>query len=418
MKTQRTKDIGMRDATMLDNGVVRVVIDDKGAMVPELSIGRAGNGRLNAHWTPHFRGNAGPFNSDVHTDFWNVELLYEIAGNFPCMPNFGGPTTVDGLELPPHGITANAGWTAKSWGTLQEPAAAYLVSSVEPSGRYQSLPLRYTKYDVLLAGHPVHYTYMEIFNMGSKAVRITAAWHNNVGAPFLSAGCRIDASADRFTTISSGGEFDTTARLAPDTDFDSLEKAPLQAGSTVDLRRVPGMIGYTDFITGAVPESAQIGWSSVVNPVIGAAYLTFFRGPAAARDDEVSLHFNDFWMQYGGRPYTPWASQNGGTDVTFCLGTENATGSYANGLAYSRAHPELLGRPTTVELGAGETKGHLYGTAFFPYEGTLDQGVSEVSWSAEGLAIRGRETKDTISVAADPEFDTVCSIAEQVGHAK
>ncbi|GAB1483790.1 hypothetical protein MASR2M78_26060 [Treponema sp.] len=76
---KRIKELGNRDASLLDNGLMRVVIADKGGMVSELST-RCESGFINAHWVPHFRANADEtFSSKKHGPFWKADLLYNMA---------------------------------------------------------------------------------------------------------------------------------------------------------------------------------------------------------------------------------------------------------------------------------------------------------------------------------------------------
>jgi hypothetical protein len=170
------------------------------------------------------------------------------------------------------------------------------------------------------------------------------------------------------------------------------------------------MIGYTDFATGAVPSDARLGWSSLVNPALGMAYITFFTGPAAAADDDFLLRFNEFWMQYGGRPFTPWAPYDGCDDLTYCLGTENAASAYAYGLDFSRKTKELLGAPTTVTIPAGGVKVLRYGTLFDEYQGAaLSGGVDSVegggsSRDSRGSQLVAKSGSGHIQFNADTEF--------------
>lgn len=413
LKTGRVKDIGGREATMLSNGETQLVICENGGMVSELSC-RRGDGRTNAHWTPHFRSNSGaPYSPDAQQGFWPVKLLYDLAGNFPCVPSFGPPNDAYGISHAAHGATANGNWTSVDHG-VYEDRAVYLKSTLS-GAEHQSLPLDYTKYDILVAGQPVHYAILDVANRGSEDLSISAAWHNTVGPPFLSAGCLIDACAAEFATAPAPSEFDDTGRLEIGAVFADLRKAPLRSGGTVDLREIPGMIGYTDFATGAVPVDSDLGWSSVTSPILGMAYLTLFKGPAAAGEKDINLNFNEFWMQYGGRRFPPWAAYEGATDNTFCLGTENATSAYANGLAFSLEHTEVLGRPTTITIRAGQTRRLAYGTAFFSYpDGVLDRGVGSLEWTENGLAIAARGGGSHTMTAAT-EFTDVEGIADGIG---
>ncbi len=410
MEAKRIKDIGNRDASQLTNEQVRVVIDDQGGMVPELSLRRE-NGYLNTHWIPYFRGNSGEaYHERKHKTFWAGALLYEIAGNFPCLPAFGVPSKVYGAELDVHGTTAHGKWKPETHGTL-EGRAVYSISTLVGAVK----GLSYRKYDLLLSGHPVHYSALKVRNGGSRSYRINAAWHNTIAPPFLEKGCLIDVSADRFATVPSPSEFDDTGRLERGMEFEDIRRAPMRNGSTLDARVVPGMVGYTDFITGAIPREATIGWSSVVNPNLEAVYVSFFKGPKSAAGSDIILSFNDLWMQYGGRKFTPWALTQGGTDQTFCLGVENSVAAFANGLEYSLANPTLLDRPTTVEIPAGSERILYYGSLAATYEENLGSGILRVESAGDRIVLTGRDNGGSQSYAADPGFSEIAKIVEELG---
>ena len=398
LRADRVTELGGRDATVLEHDRIRVMIDDIGGMVPELSYVR-GKKRLNAHWLPWFRSNSGkPFGA-AEERFWKANLLYHVAGNFPCAPNFGGDADLDGMVLPPHGWTANMAWNFRGSGSDDE--AAWAVSTLESPE--PAMPLSFKKIDAVVRNHAVHYTSLVIANRGGEDIELCAAWHNTVGAPFLQNGCGISGAADRWITAPGGGEFDATARLAFDAEFASLNAAPLAAGGTADISLVPGPIGYTDFVCGAIPASASLGWSALTNPHLKMAYVCFFTGAAAAAEDDIILRFNDLWMQYGGRFYTPWAPAEGATDLSYCLGTENSVSGYALGLRTAREQKELLGAPTTARVPAGKSRVLRYGTLFAPYEGSsLDHGIGFVEAGNGSLSLAGKNGAD--SFAADPAF--------------
>jgi hypothetical protein len=414
LNAKRIKEIGNRDATRLTNGLVRVVVDDKGGMIPELSYWRE-NGYLNTHWLPHFRSNSGrAYSKTIDSGYWGSELLYEIAGNFPCVPNFGLPGKANGVEYPQHGTTSNNKWKLLKSGVLAH-RAAFAVSTLKGE---RTNEFTYKKYDILLEGHPVHYAVLKIRSHFQKAARITAAWHNTLGSPFLEKGCLIDVSASRFATVPSPSEFDTGSRLAIGTEFTSLSRAPFRNGKHGDIRLVPGMIGYSDFCTGPVPRTAHLGWSSVVNPSLKSIYLCYFKGPAAAGKSDLILYFNDLWMQYGGRKFTPWASSAEGSDMTFCLGTENSVGAFANGIQYSLAHPELLGSPTSVEILPGEEQTLYYASLAAGYSAAkLQNGVAKVEIDKGSIAVVGRPGSGsaTQKIKADPSFAEIEHIVSELG---
>ncbi len=375
MTINEVRENGGRKAILMSNDRFRTVIDYDKGMVPELSA-RRGSGWINSHWSPWFRSNSGErWNASRHSDFWKVPLLYDIAGNFPCIPNFGPDHEVNGRLLPPHGITAAETWTHAEASVAAIGSAAVFKTSLKSSLH----PFEYRKTDLAAEDHNVLYTALDILNTGTDPEPYNYAWHNTVGAPYLESGCIIDNSAEAFAVPPEGGEFDHTGRLAFGAETDSLKKVPLRNGGTADLREVPGITGYTDFISGAVPGSSHLAWSSVVNPSLKMVYLSFFTGPAAAGKGELPLYFHDLWMNYGGRSYRPWAAEDGATDMTFCLGAENATGWFANGLKSSIEHPVLMGNPTHQVLEPADSRRLYYGTFFGTYEGgSLDSGVKNI----------------------------------------
>jgi hypothetical protein len=418
----RVSELGRREATVLEHGDIRVMIDDQGGMIPEFScIG--GNHRINAHWLPWFRANSGRAYKDAdHGSFWKANLLYHLAGSFPCIPNFGPGHIIDGVNMPVHGWTANLSWKFLDSGVHEESGGAWALSAME--GPDKAMPLSFRKIDAILPDQAVHYAAIRVQNKGDRDIEICAGWHNTLGAPFLHPGCRISGAAKTWTTPPLGGEFDTTTRLVLGREFDSLEGAPLAQGGKVDISQVPGLLGFTDFVTGVIPPSAKLGWSALVNPALKLAYVCFFTGPGSAAEDDIILRFNDLWMQYGGRPFTPWAPYEGGTDLAYCLGTENAAAAYAYGLEYSRQVKQVLDAPATVLIPAHGARTLRYGVLFAPYEGAvLDQGIRTVeagdgrtgraegkSGGAGGSHLICSGTKEFWSFAADPAFTVLKQI--------
>ena len=377
-----------RHATILSNESLRTVLEDRGGMVLEMSNVSETGGRINAHPLYPFRGREATVALDRNGDFWhNTNLLYFLGGNFFCFPNFGPDHVVDSVSHEPHGWTANEVWSVVKYGTDAEIGANWLLSTMHRGDA--AYPFEAWKIDFVLPGHPVLYSSITVKNTGSGPLVANAAWHNTVGSPFLESGCVIDLSADRFMTVPEGSEFDRTGRLAFGKEFDDLEKAPLRKEGTCDLSEVPGMIGHTDFITGKVPDSARLGWSSVINPRLKMVYFTFFPGPAAVESNEIPLRFNNLWMQYGGRPFTPWALYEGGTDQTFCLGVENSIGYFANGLGQSMAEASLFDAPTTITIPPGESRVQRCGTAFTGYEnGKMSAGIQSIEQVVEGVVLK------------------------------
>jgi hypothetical protein len=411
MQARPVVESGFRDAVALENDIFRVVVDLEGGMVPELSR-KCGRFFLNAHWIPWFRGMTPVSvtkNGEFRALFQKGPLLERIAGNFPCVPSFGGGAPVKGVEIPAHGWTANDRWDLVQVETDEKNGyVSARFRMVSPSDR---MKLALEKTDLVFVRESVHYTILKIKNSGTEAVSINAAWHNTIGFPFLTKNCKISASADRWSVPPLGGEFDTTGRLAIGKEFANLREAPTRTGATADLSGVPGMIGYTDFVTGAVPKGAPLGWSACVNSDLSLAYVIWFPGPEAVPEDEIGLCFNNFWMQYGGRPYEPWAMYEGASDQTFCLGMENSLGAWANGLADSIARKELLGRPTTLLLRPGEAKTLLYATGLFDLGGQApDAPVSQIESSSDSLRLKF--DNGVVEVQADGTLERLRRVAK------
>jgi hypothetical protein len=390
LSADRINDRG-REAACIRNGLVSAVIDARGGMMPEFGLVR-GKGLLNAHWIPDFRSNSGePWIEAKHAGFWKAKLLYNLAGDFPCCPNFGPPCTVDGVQLPPHGWTANEDWKIEGTGVDEEARAAWAAFSL--ASAVPSMPLSFRKLDMVFEGSSSYISVLDIKNHGPRPLSVNVARHNTLGAPFLQAEGRISLGADLLVTAPEGTEFDSTGRLARGVEFGSLDQAPLRDGGTADLSHIPGIIGYTDFVTGRVPKKAELGWICTTSPSLGLAYVCFFPGEKALPAGEISLGFNDLWMQYGGRAFTPWAAAEGHSDRSFCLGVENATGAYANGLEYSRAHPEILGNATIVEIPANGTRRLCYGAALLETGKALAaEGIAKIEVDGAALVLKGKRS--------------------------
>jgi hypothetical protein len=399
IEARRVEYMGKR-AVVLGNEVVRTVVEAAGGMVPEFGV-RRGAAVLNAHWIPDFRDVSGtPFSEAAHGAYWKVKLLHMLAGDFPCSPSFGPPCELDGIAHPAHGWAANEEWTILGVGVDETARAAWARTSLRSPA--PSMPLTWDKTDFVLAGQPAYFSFIRVRNAGAAPVTINLVRHNTLGAPFLAAGCRISECARRFMVAPAGLEFDPTGRLSQGAEFTSLAAAPLRAGGTADLTEVPGMIGYTDMVVGAVPEELALGWSCVVNPVLKLAYICFFPGMVGLPEGEIAASFNELWFQYGGRAFPPWSFDEGGADRTFCLGTENGTSSFPAGLGYARANPRLLGRSTLIDVPGHGSRTLAYGTALVALgDALVQQGITAVEAEPGAMVLKGTRAHERAAVGAD-----------------
>ena len=380
---------------LMGNGSMGLALEPKGCMTP-LFGGCRGNELVNAHWRPAF---ACPDSEERAQG-----LLGHISGEFPCCPEFGPGSTVRGTSIPAHGWTANEEWSVGNLDIDNEAGIATCVLSLESPA--PELPLSWTRRVCVLSGQSAYYSVLSIRNRGADALSVNLGHHNVVGKPFLEPGCRISLAADKFMVAPEGTEFDATGRLVMGAEFENLAAAPLRTGGSADLSLVPGIVGRTDFVTGAISDDLSLGWSCVTNPRLGIAYISFFPGAKGLPEGEVALSFNDLWMQYGGRRFKPWAPRDGAEDLTFCLGAENATGAFANGLAYSLEHPELLGLPTTVEIPARGERRLCYGTAMVGLKpDLLGEGVTTIEAEGSSLVVKAKKAYQRLDL--DGSFERI-----------
>ncbi len=378
-----------RMASVISNDTIKAVIEDQGSIVLELSNLTNNGGRVNAHPLPYFRGTQHFFDKEYNQAFWqNRPLLYYLGGNFFCFPNYGPAQQVGEVYHPEHGFAATEMWSVQKYGTDGETGANWILfKMVSPNEDY---PFVAFKIEMMLPSHPVLYSSVIIKNLGSKDIIANSGWHNSVGSPFLETGSIIDLSADYYSVSPLERSLEQVGRLKPSAEFDDLSKAPLRNGQLIDLKVVPSVTGTTDFVTGKIPDDAKLGYASVLNPRMKMVYFTFFTGPAASTDeDEIILNFNNLSMQYGGRPFTPYALYDGGTDYSFSVGLQDATGYYNLGLKESLGNPTLFGKETTITIKPQQTRTLRYGTAFTSYENPkMDGGIQEVEQVVEGLVLK------------------------------
>jgi hypothetical protein len=377
-----------RSASLISNDLLRVIIEDQGASVIELSSLNSLGGRINAHPLHYFRGHKELFEEENNQEFWqNRPLLYYLGGSFFCFPNFGPPHQVGNISHQEHGWSATSRWVCLKYRTDAELGANWLLYKLVNDE--ESYPFVAYQIVMMLPGHPVLYSSTTIKNLGSKDLVANGGWHNNLGCPFLETESVVDLSAKEFVVNPFDRQFDLIGRLEAGAEFDDLSKAPLKEGGTCDLRVIPGLIGATDFVSGKIASDAKLGWASVINPRLKMVYFSFFNGPDAASEDDIILNFNNLSMHYGGRPFTPWAMYDGGTDQALVLGLHNSTGFFNNGLAHSLKNPTILDAPTTFVVPVGQQRTLRYASAFANYENVkMGSGVNSVEQVVEGVVLK------------------------------
>lgn len=400
-----------RNATVLSNDLVRVVLEDQGGMELELSSVAPNGGRINAHLLPYYRGTGTSVFSDENREFWkNSPHLYHQAGSYFSFPNYGPPTSQEDNTLQGQGgFTPSAYWMVERYGTDPEFGGVWLMSLVR--NRKEKWQVR--KIDMLLPNQPVHYTACVITNNSGADMTANATWSNELGAPFFESGCVLNACAQSWISSPAGQIQGSVSRLQPNTQFDDWKKAPLLGGGTVDLTEVPSPIGKTDFISGLVPRSSNLGWSSVINPRQQMIYFTFFPGPNALGPDDIPVNFNNFLFEYGGRIEPPWAFYAGGMSQQYSINCGSGTNRLYRGTENLSPNDTLLGVPTTVTIKDGETKTLYYAKAFCPYDNTRIGGnFYNVEQVVEGLVLK--RTKSWAFIPADSTFHSLRRLTKRL----
>jgi hypothetical protein len=399
-----------RNATVLTNDLVRVMIEDQGGMTLELSAIAPQGGRLNAHLIPHYRGTGTSVFSDENPEYWrNSPYLYQKGGSYFSFPNYGRAFETEQGSQEQSGFTASAYWMVERYGTDPQFGGVWLMSLV----RNRKAHYQVRKLDLLLPNQPVHYTAVFITNNGQEDLVGNAAWNNEVGPPFLESGCVLNASAEHWITAAQGQIDVCASRLPSQTQFEDWRKAPSKEGGIIDLSEVPPPIGKTDMISGVVPRSAHLGWSSVINPRQQMVYFTFFPGPAALDEDMLPINFNNFLFEYGGRCETPWAFYRGGMSQQYSLNCGSGTNNLYAGLQGAQNTDAILGAETTVTIKTGETRSLYYATAFAPYDNNRIGGnFYTVEQVVEGLVLK--RTKSYAFIPADSTFHSLKALAKRL----
>lgn len=355
-----------QDGVWLKNDETRLFIQAFGGMTPEFSRkmrSQTGDYWLNAHWMPHFKA---PFSGRMDNDdpeqraYWQVELLRQAAGTFPCAPAFGPGTD----NIPTHGDTANNVWSLASARLVDSGGESYAKAVWHLAGEFEQL--KYQKTDYLRQGDSSHYMVMTVENNHDYAVPINMAWHTTLGSPFVERGCWLLDNCQQYQVCPQGTEFDTTASLELGARFESLSDIPTRTGGKSDLSLMPGYNGHAEFISG-VSSSRQLLWSACYNPYYNLVYVSVI--PLAQLEGQVSPSFMNYWIHSGGREMMPWADYDGGCDRNYALGLECAIGGSCKGYEWSRENPQFLNKPTYFELAGNSTASFVCINSFFSPEG-------------------------------------------------
>ena len=298
-------------------------------------------------------------------------VLNSLRGDFFCMPFGGNADTVDGEKHPPHGEIAGSKWKA---------------ISVEDVGDVTTLTLEFetqirkgtvTKQLSLVKGHNVVYSKHTIEGF---AGRVPLGHHSTLAMPEKEGSVHLASSKIRFGMTCPGvfsdpkkGEYQA---LLPGVQWTDLTKVPVlaQDAPDADLSKLPARYGYADLVQLVNdPAGDQPAWMTAT--FTDAGYVWF-----SLKDPKV-LASTVFWMENHGRHGHPWNGRNN------CLGLEDVTSHFADGLAPSMAENVLSkqGVPTTLELkvDAPTVVNYIQGVARVPADFdrvvTMEFGTGEIT---------------------------------------
>lgn len=300
--------------------------------------------QLGGHLAPvtFFRDSGKPV-QPYHVSPWQDEglvlpapVLVPLRGDFLCLPFGGNGEAFNGERHPPHGEVSGNTWQLLDSG--KGGTAATLKLGLETKAR----PGRVTKELTLIEGENVVYECDWVEGFAGPA---PVGHHAILAMPDQEGAVRIAHSPIRFGMTNPGvfsnpanGEYQSFAMGAR---FASLTEVPLQfkGAPDADVTRLPARRGFADLLQ-ICYEPGEIAWLTVTRQDEG--YLWF------SLKDPAVLNSTLFWIENHGRHSFPWNGRN------HCLGIEDATSFFADGLAAS-ARPNVLtqaGVKTVLEFEA------------------------------------------------------------------
>lgn len=267
-----------------------------------------------------------------------VPVLAPLRGDFFCLPFGGNNDVVHGEKHPPHGEVAGSKWSFV--GVEKEGTVTTLTLSMDTQVRRG----RVTKQLSLIDGQNVIYSQNLIHGF---AGRVPLGHHATLSLPDKEGTLRLATSPVKFGMTCPSIFSDPRQReyqsLMPGTRWKDLTRVPLVWKETpdADLTRQPFRHGFADLVQ-VVAES----WERSGGPAWVTATETEKGYVWFALKDPAVLNSTVIWIENHGRHGHPWNGRNQ------CIGLEDVTAHFADGLAASTADNVLTaaGVPTSVEL--------------------------------------------------------------------
>ena len=282
-------------------------------------------------------------------------VLVTLRGDFFCMPFGGNSAEVAGEKHPPHGEIVGELWEVV--GTKQAGDVSTLTMEIDTKVRKG----RVIKELSLVDGQNAVYSRHTIEGFAGRA---PLGHHATLAMPEKEGAVRIATSPIRFGMTCPGVFSDPKQReyqaLLPGAKWTDLAKVPVawKGAADADLTRLPGRYGYADLVQLVNESSEKTGGPAWTTATFADGYLWF------ALKDPAVLTTTVFWMENHGRHGHPWNGRNN------CLGIEDATAFFADGLAASVSDNLLSkeGIATAVTLTADKptTVNYIQGVVRIP----------------------------------------------------
>jgi len=304
-----------------------------------------------------------------HVSPWQAEnpadlpapVLVPLRGDFFCLPFGGNAETVDGETHPPHGETAGSRWTHLA--TSRRGPVTTVTLALDTSVR----PGRVTKSLSLVDGQNAVYSSHLIEGFAGRA---PLGHHAMLAVPDAPGSARLTTSPIRFGMTCPGLFSRPTQReyqaLEPGRQWTHLTAVPRawKDAADADLTRLPADPGFADLVQLCQEPADPLGtpaWVTVAVPSQG--YLWF-----AFKNADV-LNSTLLWLENRGRHGHPWNGRNQ------CIGIEDVTACFADGLAASLSENPLNRQGVTTSLALHPTTPtaihYIQGVA--PIPGDFDQ---------------------------------------------
>ncbi len=277
-----------------------------------------------------------PWQGEKHD--YPVPVLVPLRGDFFCLPFGGNDVAVNGEKHPPHGETAGSEWRLASRTRGKEGRVATLATVMETKVRRG----RVTKELSIVEGENVVYSRHVIEGFAGAT---PLGHHATLAMPEKEGVFRVSTSPLRFGMVAPGLFSDPAKAeyqaLQVGARFTDIHRVPMawKGAADADLASLPARKGHADLVL-LLNEPGERAWVTATRRDEGWVWF--------ALKDPAILNGTLLWIENHGRHGLPWFGRN------HCVGIEDITGHWADGLAASIA-PNVLTREgvrTSVELSA------------------------------------------------------------------